>query len=83
MATTPSSSAQPAEAAQPQTGEKPKISLPDLNWKTATCVVCGKPFDYHGRKPKTCRDGNCRYRFEYKIEPDKWAGRQKTLFDVE
>lgn len=61
--------------------DSPKISLPDLNWKTATCVVCGKPFDYHGRrKPKTCRNGACRYRYEYKIEPEKWAGHQNNLF---
>ncbi len=64
------------------TTDKPKISMPTLDWKTATCIVCGKPFDYHGKKkPKICRDGGCRYKFEYNIDPDKWAGHQSGLFD--
>ena len=61
----------------------PKLTLPDLDWKTATCEVCGKPFDYLGkRRPHTCKDGNCRYVYANKINPDKWATHQPGLFET-
>jgi len=59
-----------------------KTSLPKLNWRTTTCEVCGKPFDYLSKKrPKTCNDGNCQYKFHYQIDKKSWATYQPTLFD--
>lgn len=56
--------------------------LPKLDWKHATCDVCGQTFDYISRRrPHVCKRGECRYKFEYKIEPQKWASYQPTLFD--
>jgi hypothetical protein len=51
-------------------------------WKTATCEVCGRTFDYLKKgRPKTCPDGVCRYRYHHKIDPHTWANYQPTLFD--
>lgn len=59
-----------------------KLTLPKVDWKTATCEVCGEPFDYMGkRRPHTCQTGECRYKYHYKIEPKTWATYQPTLFD--
>jgi len=56
--------------------------MPKLDWKTATCEVCGRTFEYLGqRKPHTCKDGECLYKFQHRIEPEKWASYQPTLFD--
>lgn len=60
-----------------------KLTLPKVAWKTATCEVCGEPFDYMGkRRPHTCQTGECRYKYHYKIEPKSWATYQPTLFDA-
>ena len=57
-------------------------SLPKLSWKTTTCEVCGASFDYISRrKPHVCKQGDCIYKYEYKIEPHTWASYQPTLFD--
>jgi hypothetical protein len=62
--------------------ERPKLTLPKIEWKTAECEVCGKPFDYSSKKrPHVCRDGTCRYKWEHKIDPDSWARHQPTLFE--
>lgn len=59
-----------------------KINLPKLNWKKATCEVCGQSFDYTGqRQPRTCKNGDCLYKFQYQINTDQWASHQPTLFD--
>ncbi|MEE8575804.1 MAG: hypothetical protein V3T31_00985 [candidate division Zixibacteria bacterium] len=61
---------------------KSDIKLPVLGWKTATCEVCGEPFDYLNRKrPHTCRNGECLYAFRYRIKEEEWASYQPTLFD--
>ena len=61
----------------------PKLTLPQLDWKSSTCEVCGKPFDYLGkRRPHVCKDGNCRYTYENKINPEKWAAHQPGLFET-
>lgn len=61
---------------------KEKHTTPKLDWKTTTCVVCGKPVDYISKqRPKTCRGGECEYKFHYKIDPKKWATYQPNLFD--
>jgi len=60
----------------------PEPKMPKLDWKTATCEVCGRTFEYLGqRKPHTCKDGECLYKFQHRIEPEKWASYQPTLFD--
>jgi len=57
-------------------------SLPKFEWKKATCVVCGESFDYLSkRRPATCRSGECRYRYHYKIDREQWADYQPSLFD--
>jgi len=62
---------------------KSKLSLPDYNWKKATCVVCGNTFDYlKAKRPPTCKNGECIHTYHYKIDPQTWAGYQPTLFDV-
>jgi len=59
-----------------------KLETPDLIWRRTTCRVCGKGFDYSSRRaPAVCRDGDCRYKYHYKIEPQTWADHQPTLFD--
>lgn len=59
-----------------------KISLPKLDWKKATCEVCGETFDYTGqRRPHTCKKGDCKYKYQYKIESETWARHQPTLFE--
>ena len=64
--------------------DKPEIKMPDLDWKVGECEVCGKPFKFLGkRKPHTCRDGECRYKFDYKISPENWASHQPDLFTVD
>ena len=58
------------------------LSLPSLKWKQATCEVCGETFDYSSkRRPPTCKKGECKYKFEYKIDPQSWASHQPELFD--
>jgi len=60
----------------------PSISIPKSSWRTATCEVCGGQFDYLGtRRPHTCKNGDCLYKYHYKIEPRTWASYQPTLFD--
>lgn len=57
-------------------------SMPTLAWRKATCRVCGETFDYSSRRaPATCRSGECRYKYHYKIDTHKWADYQPTLFD--
>ena len=57
-------------------------SLPDMDWKQATCEVCGDSFDYSTkRRPHTCRKGECKYKYEYKIDEQTWASHQPGLFD--
>jgi len=59
-----------------------KTSLPKLQWKTSTCEVCGKPFDYLSQKrPKICKNGDCQYKFHYKINEKSWATYQPSFFD--
>jgi hypothetical protein len=51
-------------------------------WKTGTCEVCGRSFDYlTARRPHTCPDGECRFKYHFRIEPETWASHQPTLFD--
>lgn len=62
--------------------KNPAPQLPRLDWKTATCEVCGRAFEYIGKKkPHICKDGECIYKFQHQIEPEKWASYQPTLFD--
>lgn len=59
-----------------------KITLPKLIWKKTTCEVCGETFDYNGkRRPHTCKNGECLYKYQYQIKTDQWASHQPTLFD--
>ncbi len=61
---------------------KNKVSLPDYAWKKATCVVCGKTFEYlTAKRPPTCKNGECIHTYHYNIDPPKWANYQPTLFD--
>ncbi|MCK4633156.1 MAG: hypothetical protein KAT79_07770 [candidate division Zixibacteria bacterium] len=63
--------------------ERSKLSLPKLSWQRSVCEVCGKAFDYPGkRKPHTCNSGECRHKYHYKIDPTTWASYAPTLFDV-
>ena len=58
------------------------LSLPKMNWKKATCEVCGEAFDYSSKRPPhTCKKGECKYKYEYKIDPQSWASHQPELFD--
>ncbi|MBU0982498.1 MAG: hypothetical protein KKA42_01410 [candidate division Zixibacteria bacterium] len=62
--------------------QKSEIKLPDLDWKKATCEVCGESFEYLGkRSPRICKNGDCRYKHKHRIEPSSWACYQPTLFD--
>ncbi|HKK21115.1 MAG TPA: hypothetical protein VJ983_06560 [candidate division Zixibacteria bacterium] len=59
------------------------LTLPQLNWKKATCEVCGDNFDYIGKKrPHTCKKGECLYKFQYNINPQTWASHQPGLFEA-
>ena len=63
-------------------GNTKKTSLPKLQWKTATCEVCGNPFDYLSQKrPKICKNGDCQYKYHYKINEKSWATYQPSFFD--
>ena len=65
-----------------RTSEKSKLVLPDFQWKTTTCEVCGCAFDYLSkRRPHTCRSGECRYKYHFNIDRRSWASYQPTLFD--
>lgn len=58
------------------------IGLPKLSWKSATCEVCGRSFDYLGkRRPHACKNGDCQYKYSYKIAPETWFSHQPGLFD--
>jgi len=60
-----------------------KTKLPQLNWKQATCEVCGKEFDYFTpKRPRVCKNGDCKYKFHYKIDEKSWVSYQPTLFDT-
>jgi len=64
------------------TAENKGLTLPELSWKKATCTVCGDDFDYlSSRRPPTCRKGECKYKYEYKIDRGKWAVHQFSLFE--
>jgi hypothetical protein len=59
-----------------------KKVMPKLDWKTTTCEVCGNSVDYLSkRRPKTCNNGECQYKFHYKINKSSWATHQPSLFD--
>ncbi|MEW6049754.1 MAG: hypothetical protein AB1644_01655 [Candidatus Zixiibacteriota bacterium] len=56
------------------------IKLPDLPWKRNTCPVCGRSFQHLSRsRPRTCRSGECRYKYDYKIDRENWADYQPTF----
>ncbi len=62
--------------------DQTKTKLPKLQWKTSTCKVCGKPFDYLSHKrPQICKNGDCQYKYHYKINEKDWAAYQLNLFD--
>lgn len=58
------------------------IKVPDFQWKLGTCIVCGKQF-HHLKKnpPRTCSNGDCKYKYQYKIDRHTWADYQPTLFE--
>ena len=61
---------------------KQKLGLPKLHWRRGTCEVCGESFDYLGkRQPHTCKNGDCLYKYRFKIEPDRWFSHQPTFFE--
>ena len=61
---------------------KKSLTLPKLDWKKGVCEVCGESFDYiTNRRPHTCKKGECKYKFEYKIKPETWVNHQFSLFD--
>lgn len=58
------------------------LKLPEVDWKTGTCPVCGSMFQYLTKtKPRTCRDGECRFKFHYQIDREHWADFQPSFFD--
>jgi hypothetical protein len=58
------------------------IKMPDFQWKQSACEVCGAPVRYLSKRPPhTCSNGECRYKYEYKIARETWAGFQPGLFD--
>jgi|GEM_PF-5973168 len=60
----------------------PTPQMPRFQWRQATCQVCGQVFDYLGnRRPRVCRSPECRYKYQFKIDRDRWADYQPTLFD--
>ena len=62
--------------------KKDRLTLPEFDWKTSVCAVCGDSFDYLGkRRPATCKNGRCRYIYHYRIKPTTWANQQLSLFD--
>jgi hypothetical protein len=64
--------------------EKKSFQLPPVQWRTATCPVCGQPFKYLSKnRPRTCRDGDCLYKYHYQIDRERWADYQPTFFDQE
>ena len=61
----------------------PTATLPNLNWKKASCEVCGETFDYiKKRRPHTCNKGDCQYKYQYRIDEDTWATHQPDLFEA-
>jgi hypothetical protein len=59
-----------------------EIKMPDLPWKRATCPVCGRSFLHLSKaRPRTCKTGDCRYKYDYGIDREQWANYQPTLFD--
>ena len=64
---------------QPQRSD---IKMPDFQWKQSACEVCGATIKYLSKRPPhTCSNGECRYKYEYKIARETWAGFQPGLFD--
>ena len=64
---------------QPQRSD---IKMPDFQWKQSACEVCGAAVKYLSKRPPhTCSNGECRYKYEYKIARETWAGFQPGLFD--
>ena len=61
---------------------KKQSSFAKHNWKRTTCLVCGKTVDYLSKRPpKTCKGGDCEYKYHYKIDEKKWVTYQPNLFD--
>jgi len=61
--------------------KRSEAQLPKFQWKRTTCVVCGKSFEYSSaRAPRVCRDGTCRYKFEYSVDRNNWADYEPDLF---
>lgn len=60
-----------------------EIKVPDFQWKLGTCTVCGKQFRHLKKNPpRTCSNGDCRYKYQYKIDRHLWADYQPTLFEA-
>jgi hypothetical protein len=57
------------------------IKLPNFQWRETPCEVCGNVVKYLNKRPHTCNNGDCRYKFEYKINKESWANHQPGLFD--
>ena len=58
------------------------IKMPEFAWKQSSCEVCGADVKYLSKRPPhTCSNGECRYKYEYKIGKESWASYQPGLFD--
>ncbi len=49
-----------------------------MNWQKATCEVCGASFDHlKKRRPHTCNNGECQYKYHYQVDRREWASYQE------
>lgn len=56
-----------------------KVKLPKIDWKTAVCPVCGSSHDYIRRKPRTCKNGECIHKYQFKIDVENWDVNKKEI----
>ena len=59
-----------------------KIKLPPVKYKITVCPVCGSSYDFHGHKPRTCKDFNCRYAYDNKVNVHEWAHIPRSMVSI-
>lgn len=53
--------------------------MPKIDWNTSSCPVCGNSYDWLSKKPKTCSQMECIYKYQHKIDVHLWAKAPRKL----